>query len=556
MRLSLFLLIFSFSYPVFGQKGITKDQVAQVEPLLDLSFSEPERDSLISELEDYLKNYKAIHGQKIDNSIAPPLIFDPLSIFSGAAQTKHFEQHDLVKQRPIEWDLPTVEMPKNRADLAFYSVLELASLIKNRKTTSVELTNFFLERLRVYGDTLKCVISITAQIAFQEAQKADSDLAAGKYHGILHGIPYALKDLFAVKNTLTTWGAAPYKNQRIEADAVVYQKLKAAGAVLVAKVSLGSLAMGDLWHGGRTLNPWDLKQGSSGSSAGSAAATVAGLVPFAIGTETLGSIVSPSARCGATGLRPTFGRVNRGGAMTLCWSMDKIGPICRSVADAAAVFSVIQGGDTEGDAATKNLPFNYTSKADFSKLKIGYPKNIFDSLPKTRNEWLTLETLKKLGATLTPFEWTPKTPIADITMVNLMAECAAAFDDLTRSNLDDQLTGQRKSDWPNSFRGARFIPAVEYINANRLRTQLMLETDAILRGYHCVVFPNFEGNILQATNMTGHPTVVVPNGFNNGRPTTISFIGQLYDEASVLSIAKAFQTATDFHLKRPDKFVK
>jgi Asp-tRNA(Asn)/Glu-tRNA(Gln) amidotransferase A subunit family amidase len=537
---------------LLAQNKLTMEQAAAAEPIFDLSFTNAERDSLLSELEDYLADYKVLHKQTIDNSVAPSLIFDPLSIFSEKERQTLFP----TIQKPIQWVLPKVDLPKNKADLAFYSVLELASLIQNRKITSVELTQFFIERLKKYGDTLKCVVSIPLSMAMQQAEQADAEAKKGKFRGILHGIPYALKDLFAVKGTLTTWGAAPYKNQNIEADAVVYQRLRDAGAVLVAKLSLGSLAMGDLWHGGRTLNPWDLKQGSSGSSAGSASATVAGLVPFAIGTETLGSIVSPSTRCGATGLRPTFGRVNRGGAMTLSWSMDKAGPICRSVEDAAAVFSVIHGGDTEGDAATKNLPFNYVQKVNLSQMKIGYPKNIMDSMPKTRPEWATLEKLKALGAQIIPFEWQLKTPVSNLVSINLMSEAAAAFDAFTRMNVDDELTAQKKSDWPNSFRGARFIPAVEYINANRLRTQLMRETDPILRGYDAVIFPNFAGNILQATNLTGHPTVVVPNGFVNNRPVTVSFVGRLYDEATLLAIAKAYQEATDFHKKHPEMFQK
>jgi Asp-tRNA(Asn)/Glu-tRNA(Gln) amidotransferase A subunit family amidase len=258
-------------------------------------------------------------------------------------------------------------MPADRNALAFYSILQLASLVKNKKISSVELTQFFIDRIKKYGDSLQCVISLTEEIAMQQAKEADAEIAAGKYRGPLHGIPYGLKDLFSVKGTKTTWGAAPFKEQVLDDDAFVYSQLKAAGAVLVAKFTLGALAMGDYWYGGRTRNPWNTRTGSSGSSAGSASATVAGLVPFAIGTETHGSIISPASTCGATGLRPTFGSISRSGAMTLSWSLDKIGPLCRSAEDAAVVFNYIHGTD-ELDASAVNRPFNYKQASRYKKI--------------------------------------------------------------------------------------------------------------------------------------------------------------------------------------------
>jgi Asp-tRNA(Asn)/Glu-tRNA(Gln) amidotransferase A subunit family amidase len=540
---TLFLLFAMFS-PVFGQSSVTKEQISNAEKLIDIELTDAERDSLISQAQGYLQTYKVMHGQKLANAVPPALYFDP------SVPTAKFSQN---KAQPTAWDVPQIALPLVKDDLAFYSIPQLASLIKNRKITSVDLTRFFIQRLKKYTDTLHCVISITLDIALQEAMQADAEIAKGQYRGILHGIPYGVKDLFSVKNTLTTWGAAPYKNQSFNEDAAVVQHLRAAGAVLVAKMTMGSLAMGDVWFGGVTRNPWDLKQGSSGSSAGSASAVAAGLLPFAIGTETQGSIVSPSTRCGTTGLRPTFGRVNRAGAMTLCWSLDKVGPITRSAYDAAIVFEAINGGSKEGDKAAVNVPFSYSPVKDLSKMRIGYPKNLFDSLKKDRNEWRTLETLEKLGVKLQPFEWKTSVP-PRIMGVVLMSEAAAAFDEMTRTNLDDELTSQSRFSWPNYFRAARFIPAVEYINANRLRSKMMLEINDLLRGYDCVIMPSFEGDILPITNLTGHPCVVMPNGFLKEHPTSITFLGNLYEDEKILSIAKAFQDATDFDEQHPAFF--
>jgi Asp-tRNA(Asn)/Glu-tRNA(Gln) amidotransferase A subunit family amidase len=551
MKSTIFILLFStITCCLSAQNPVTKDAVAQAEKLIDIELTDAERDSLISQAQGYLVTYKAMHNQKLENSVAPALYFNPT--VSSGTPTKIARSS--AKVRKSVWDVPKkFDLPKNKADLAFYSIPQLASLIKNRKITSVDLTRFFIERLKKYSDTLHCVISLTEDMALAEAAKADAELAKGIYRGLLHGIPYGVKDLFSVKNTLTTWGAAPFKNQKFEEDAAVVQHLRAAGGVLVAKLSMGSLAMGDVWYGGITRNPWDLAQGSSGSSAGSASAVAAGLLPFAIGTETQGSIVSPSTRCGTTGLRPTFGRVNRAGAMTLCWSLDKAGPITRSAYDAAIVFEAINGGNTEGDKAAVSVPFSYPKDVDITKLRIGYPKNLFDSIKKDRNEWRTLEALEKLGVKLQPFEWKTSVP-SRIMGVVLMSEGAAAFDELTRTNLDDALTSQNRFSWPNYFRAARFIPAVEYINANRLRTKMMAEIGEILRGYDCVIMPSFEGDILPITNLTGHPVVVMPNGFLKNHPTSISFLGNLFDDDIILAVAKAFQDATDFEDVHPELF--
>ncbi len=540
----LCVLIFYFLvFPTFAQNTIEKEYLQKAEQLFDLQFTEAERDSALSDVALYLRIYQAMHQQSLKNWESPALLFDPLPTGKKINTT----------QKPIQWAIPNdVKLPQNKNDLAFYSIPQLASLIKNKKITSLELTQFFLQRLKTWGDTLKCVVSLTEEIALKQAKQADEEIKQGKYRGILHGIPYGIKDLLAVPNTKTTWGAGSHKEQVIDQTATVVSKLEAAGAVMIAKLTLGELAMGDVWFGGKTKNPWDLKQGSSGSSAGSASATAAGLVPFSIGTETWGSIVSPSTRCGTTGLRPTFGRVSRYGAMALSWTLDKIGPITRSAEDAAIVFDIIRGIDGK-DKTVKDFPFNYTGKVDFKKLKIGYLKNNFDSLKDASTELQTIEVLKKLGADIQPVNFQTSIP-TNIMNVILMSEAAAVFDELTRTNQDELLVQQSKNSWSNFFRAARFIPAVEYINANRLRTKMIEEIDAIVSQYDVLISPNFQNNFSAITNLTGHPVVVVPNGFKEGKPTSISFLGNLYDEATILAVAKIFQEATDFDEKHPEKF--
>jgi Asp-tRNA(Asn)/Glu-tRNA(Gln) amidotransferase A subunit family amidase len=382
-----------------------------------------------------------------------------------------------------------------------------------------------------------------------------NELKRGRYRSLLHGIPFGIKDLLATKDYNTTWGAVPFKDQMILADAVVLERLEEAGGVLVAKLSMGALAWGDVWFGGMTRNPWDTTQGSSGSSAGSASAVSAGLVPFAIGTETWGSIVSPSTVCGTTGLRPTYGRVSRTGAMALSWSMDKIGPICRTAEDLAIVFEAIEGPDGV-DQTLYDVPFNYSHEIDYTKLRIGYLKLDFDKdYPFKKNDSIALAKLEELGAVLIPIEL-PDLPVNDMSFI-LSAEAAAAFDELTRSNDDDLLVRQIKNAWPNSFRSARFIPAVEYINANRLRYILIQQMQKIMEGIDLYVAPSWEGDNLLLTNLTGHPCVVVPNGFSeDGTPTSISFIGRLFDEGKLIAFAKKYQDSEKFHLIHPEMFRK
>ena len=550
MRILFTTLLLSFSLLVSAQDtSIQKKDLISASKLFDFSFTTKEIDTLYSDVIDNLANYKAMHRLPLANSV--PLSMWQTPVLPGM----HFN----TVQKPIPWKLDnTVQLPTNKNDLAFYTLEQLASLIKNKKISSLALTQFFIDRIKKWGDTLQCVISIQEDIAYAEAKKADAELAQGKYRGLLHGIPYGLKDLFAVKGTKTTWGAAPYQNQIIEEDAFVYTKLRDAGAVLVAKFTLGALAMGDYWYGGRTKNPWNLNYGSSGSSAGSTSATVAGLVPFAIGTETWGSIVSPSTTCGATGLRPTFGSISRSGAMALSYSLDKVGPICRSAADAAIVFNYIHGTDGK-DGSAVNMPFNYTPNKDIKKLKIGYAKNYFDKIKDTsRNEFKVLEEFKKLGVQLIPVNF-PDSGVYNFNIMDVVigVECAAQFDEMTRMNIDDALTRQTKNDWPNSFRTARFVPAVEYINAQRHRYTLMQKVNEVMQQYDVIICPSRgDGNQSAITNLTGNPVVCVPTGFDkrSNLPTGISFVGNLYDEATILSIAQAYQKATNWDETHPTLF--
>ncbi|OQP65384.1 amidase [Niastella vici] len=543
MRYFLILLLLAGTA---SAQTIDTATVSQAQKLNALQFTAAEKDSMIDGLNNYRSQYEKLHQVSTPNSLAYPFAFHP--------EPPGFKIP--TKQAPINWSIPAnVQLPANRNELAFYSIPQLASLLKNKKITSVALTQFFLDRLKKWGDTLECVITLTEDLALQQAKQADAEISKGQWRGPLHGIPYGLKDLFAVKGYKTTWGSVPFKDQVIDEDAFVYTQLKKAGAVLVAKLTLGELAQNDQWFGGRTRNPWDITKGSSGSSAGSASATVAGLVPFAIGTETYGSITSPAHRCGATGLRPTFGSVSRSGAMVLSWSLDKAGPICRSAEDAAIVFYYLKGTDGK-DASAIERAFNYTGKADLKKLRIAYAGNYFKQIPPNGMQWSVLNKFRELGANPKEVEF-PDSTVYTYNMIGIMisAESGAAFDELTRSDRDDLIRRQDKNFWPNSFRVGRFIPAVEYINANRHRSLLIETINDFMKDYDVVIVPSFAGSQLPITNLTGHPVVILPIGFTpEGMPNSITLIGNLYQEATILAVAKAFQDATDFNKKHPQKF--
>ena len=541
---SVFLLIIGGAFVLYHIKGkrITTKDIAASEKVIGLEFTSKERKMMLDNVRRNLSRFKELRRVSLQNSVPPALLFNPVT-----------PGMDLLKDRkPVKMpEASGIQVPSNFEDLAFYPVTELAQLIKSRKITSTELTQLYIERLKKYGPRLECVITLTEELALAQAKRADKEIASGHYRGPLHGIPWGAKDLLSTKGIKTTWGAMPYKDRIIDIDATVVKRLEEAGAVLLAKLTMGALAWGDVWFDGKTKNPWNPEQGSSGSSAGSAAATSAGLVGFSIGTETWGSIVSPSARCGVTGLRPTFGRVSRYGAMALSWSMDKIGPICRSVEDCSLVFNAIYGPDGK-DFTVVNLPFNWDPSLDLKDIRIGYLKKAFARKYRNKkNDEASLEALRSLGVELVPFDL-PELPVNALSFI-LNAEAAAAFDELTRSNRDDLLVRQVKQAWPNTFRQARLIPAVEYIQANRVRTLLIEEMAQKMKGIDVYIAPSFGGNNLLLTNLTGHPAVVVPNGFDEkGSPTSISFIGNLFEEAKTLRIAKAFQDVTDFHSKHPD----
>lgn len=540
---------FLLAFTVIQDKNapITKEMVRSAASIIGIDFTEAERDTMTSALQDTREDLQAIRDMNISNATPPALVFNPVPVG---------KEFDFVQTAP-NFDLPqNMALPSNRDDLAFYTVAELSTLIRERKITSVELTEFFLDRIKTYDEQLEAIITVTRERALEQAALLDEELENGTYRGPLHGVPYGAKDLLAVEGYKTTWGAMPYKDQVIDETATVVSKLDEAGAVLIAKTTLGALAYGDIWFGGRTNNPWDLEQGSSGSSAGSASGTAAGLFPFAIGTETLGSIVSPSTRNGATGLRPSYGRVSRHGAMALSWTMDKIGPITRIVEDAAIVFDAIQGPDGI-DQSLVEMPFNYNSESEseLSDLRIGYLKSAFDRdyYNKERDN-AVLDVLRDMGVDLIPIAL-PEFQTGPL-LVTLYAEGAAAFDQLTLSNEDDLMQWQSPNAWPNTFRAARFIPAVEYINANRARYELIQKMeDEVMSKVDVYVTPAFGNANLLITNLTGHPSVVLPNGFTDeGRPTSITFTGDLFDEDSVLRVAKAYQEATDHHLRHPPLF--
>ena len=539
------LLVIGGALALYHFKGrtLTVQDIAAASKISGLKFTLKEKKMMLEDLRSNLEKFRGMREIALENGVAPALIFNPLPAGFDLAPLR--ENATFIYDEPEE-----VKLPENLEDLAFYPVTDLAWLIKSRRIGSEFLTRLYLERLKKYGPKLRCLVTLTEELALQQASQADRELAAGIYRGPLHGIPYGLKDLFATKGYPTTWGSPIYQEQQLDINATVFEKLTEAGAVLVAKLSMGELAWGDIWFGGQTRNPWDPEQGSSGSSAGSASATAAGLVAFAIGTETWGSIVSPSTRCGTSGLRPTFGRVSRYGAMALSWSMDKIGPIARSVEDLALIFKYLVGPDGK-DRTVFDLPFAYNSREDLKKIRVGYLKEAFDRVRNNKDKYLAvLETLKALG--LEPVEIKLPAINSDLISFILNVEAAAAFDELTRNNLDELMVRQGRNAWPNVFRQARFIPAVEYIQANRLRTLLVEEMARVLKDIDVYVTPSAGPNLL-LTNLTGHPTVVVPCGFDDsGHPLSISFTGNLFAEGKALRLARAYQLATGWHLKHPD----
>ena len=527
--------------------AITTKDLYTTAKVLGLNFLTDEKAELMLEdVQEQTETLTQLGSIELDNGLSPALVFNPV------LRPDQLPADTTVSAPAASPDLLVVQGEKT--PLEWMTVKQLGTLIKQGTVTSRRLTEFFLERLEKHDPTLHCVITLTRERALAKADEMDAELAAGKYRGPLHGIPYGAKDLLAAKGYKTTWGAKPYENQTINVDAAVIEQLDAAGAVLCAKLTLGALAWGDVWYGEMTRNPWDVTKGSSGSSAGSASAVAAGLVPFAIGTETLGSIVSPSTVCGTTGLRPTFGRVSRYGAMALSWTMDKIGPITRSAEDAGLVLSAIAHYD-ERDAHAIRAGFQYAwPQVPGKGVRIGYYASRMErDYPFHDQDSLTLETLRNLGYELVPIELPEEPEIGFI----LSVEAAAAFDALTRSGTDDQLTRQIRNAWPNVFRTAHFVPAVAYVQANRLRRQLMEDMDRVLEEADVDVYvnPSWHSNSLFITNMTGHPSITVPNGFNEeGTPTSVTFTGKLFAEQALVNTAHAYQQATAWDEQHPPAF--
>jgi len=520
------------------QEKITTEMISQAEKIAGLQFTEEERREIVEDLNLFKGSYEDLRNLHMPNSVPLSLYFNPIP------PGKSFS----TEKRPFRTSKVTAKMPSRIEDLAFYPVTHLAKFIRARQVTSTELTAMYLARLKKYDPLLKCVITLTEDLAMKQAQKADQEMKAGKYRGILHGIPWGVKDVFSTKGYKTTWGASVYKDQMIDDDATVVKKLEDAGAVLVAKLSVGELATGDKWFGGKTRNPWKPEWGSGGSSAGPASAVAAGLVGFSIGTETTDSLVGPARVCGATALRPSFGQVSRHGVMTVSWSFDKIGPICRSVEDCAVVFKAISGPD-HVDHSVIGLPFNWDHGIDIGKLRVGFVESYLHAQP--RDEWdgymldsykEALKILESMDLKLVPLE-KPSSQWKKFGLI-LVTEAAAAHDELTLSNRDELLTN---SPWAKTFRMCRFIPAVEYIQANRARTLFIQEADKIFDKVDLIL-----GRFISFANLLGFPEVVIPNGFNrHGTPESISFTGRLFGEEQILALADVYQNKTGFHLKHP-----
>ena len=551
---------------------ITKETLDCAEKITGIDFSDADQKQALSGVNQNLENFEAIRKLEIPLDTEPAIAFRPY----------------LPGKKPKPGATPnarlkvTLQAPAGRRtsleDLAFMPVTALAPLVQKREVSATDLTRMYLDRLKKYGPKLNCVVTLTEELALAQAAQADKEIRAGRYKGPLHGIPWGAKDLFATKGIPTTWGAGPYQNQVIDHDATVIERLRDAGAVLVAKLSLGALAQGDNWFRGQTRNPWNPERGSSGSSAGPGSATAAGLVGFAIGTETRGSIISPSAVNGVVGLRPTYGRISRYGAMALSWTMDKIGPMCRSVEDCALVFNAIYGPDGRDDTVV-DAPFVYNADVPLSKLRIGYLKAEFEAQPPGRGAagrgeggtgrgrgapGLTpeqqraqaearlkllndaLDVFRQSGAKLEPIEL-PAVPLANNIGFILSVEAAAAFDDLTRT---EAIRDPSLNTWPNTFRTHRYVPAVEYIRAQRARTLIMRQMDTLMSQYDVFLTPT-NSRSLGLTNLTGHPALALRAGFLDNAPLELMITGRLYDEATVLRVGLAYERATQWHLRNP-----
>ena len=560
-----------------GEPKVTAEMLKGALAISGVSFGEDDQKSMLTAVNASLSRYEEIRNLHIPNNVAPPFYFSPLTPGMKVNRTRE----------PLRFSTPTVKRPANLEDAAFWPVAQLAQLIKTRQCTSTELTKMYLARLHKYNEKLNCVVTFLDEVALAQAKQADSEISAGKYKGPLHGIPWGAKDIIAVKGYKTTWGSGAYKDQMLDEEASLVEMLRDAGAVLLAKLTTGELAQGDQWFGGQTKSPWNIEQGSSGSSAGPASATAAGLVAFGIGSETSGSILSPSARCGVTGLRPTFGRISRYGVMALSWTQDRMGPLCRYAEDCALVMSVIARPDGR-DLSVSEIPFNYNAHLDIRKLRMGYLDGAFeetrDPLAKKADEQ-TMEQVKALGLKLVPV----KVPEWTIDTSSIGVESGVFFDDLIRSGRDKQMTNPGRA---NSFRTSRMIPAVEYLQSQRARSMMMAKLAEATADVDVYLVPvnsggggpaggrggggavpdasaaaagrgraggggggfnrSVVGRHFSMANLACYPALNVVNGFaESGTPLNITFYARPFGEAELLALGKAYQDASGFHLKRP-----
>lgn len=520
---------------------LTREMIRAAEQLAGLEFTDAERDLMLVNLENNLANYRNIRVVPLPNHVAPALRFSAQLPGRDGQTPRPTASPDAVA-------LPPVTRPRLDADLAFMTATELAVLLRARTVTPTELTRLYLARLERYDPTLRCVVTLTTDRALRAAAEADRRFAAGTPIGPLDGIPYGVKDMVAVPGYPTTWGAAIYRDRILPETATVVERLDAAGAVLLAKLAMGELGLNDSWYGGQTRNPWQPRVGASGSSSGSAVSVAAGLVGFAIGTETMGSIMTPATRNGIAGLRPTFGRVSRHGVMSLSWSLDKVGVMGRHAEDCALVLEAIGGPDGRDPTVTAP-PFRWQSRPALDDIRVGYFRAAFDApRPGKARDDQALEALRRLGVGLREVRLPTDIPVNSLMIVRV--EAAAAFDEFIRSGGLDALVDQGPDGWPNFVRSGRFVPAVEYLQANRMRTLLMERMEAVFDDVDVFVAPTF--GVVALTNLTGHPALVVPNGVGeDGLPTSISFIGRPFGENALCALAEAWQQATGWHRRHP-----
>jgi Asp-tRNA(Asn)/Glu-tRNA(Gln) amidotransferase A subunit family amidase len=531
---------------------VSKEALECGESLTGVDFEPGETDLMLNLVNTNREHYDAIRRVPIPPETEP--------IFSFRPPRPRANGRPAGKARSSTPRIAGARVTPRIEQLAFEPAARLGQLVAARVVTSTDLARMYLDRLRKFDERLQCVITFADALAAEQAARADAEVKAGRLRGPLHGVPYGIKDLFATKGIRTTWGARPYEDQVFDYDSTTVERLRDAGAVLLAKLTTGELAVGDLWFGGRTKNPWNPETGSSGSSAGPASAVSAGLVGFAVGTETGGSIVSPASTCGVTGLRPTYGRISRHGVMTLRWTLDKVGPIARSVEDCALVLDAVHGPDGR-DETVADLPFSWSAGGSLEGLRLGYVAGEFDVLPENasaddRARWparrallaSSLSVFREAGALLEPISL-PDLPAQALYSI-LNAEAGAMFDDLVRSGRVRELAGKAANHRANQLRAARYIPAVEYIRAQRIRTLLLQQMNTLFANVDAFIAPSSSASVTM-TNLTGHPAIVVKSGFVEGMPEAVMVTGRLFDELTILRIAQAFEQRTPWRDRHP-----